>query len=174
MRQIQCRIRVTTLLSKIVLWIIFRGDRAQKPNYSNDSMTHFWVMYRNEGDWVDWFLQPPFLLRGLRTGGWDPLCNKLRRLKWVGIQYYFLQRMEQHFLQCQIALYSPSFLLVLMENIIIFLHLCSVPRDQRQAGRSLKKKAAKMLNVTMINRPCGIAYACSKLFMLCSAASENS
>ena len=30
-----------------------------------------------------------------------------------------------------------------------------------------------MLNVTMINRPCGIAYACSKLFMLCSAASKN-
>ena len=157
MRQIQCRIRVTTLLSKIVLWIIFRGDRAQKPNYSNDSMTHFWVMYRNEGDWVDWFLQPPFLLRGLRTGGWDPLCNKLRRLKWVGIQYYFLQRMEQHFLQCQIALYSLSFLLVLMENIIIFCSCISVrsleTRD-RQAG-VWKRKLPKCWMSPWLTVPAG-------------------
>ena len=80
--------------------------------------------------------------------------------------------MEQHFLQCQIVLLiSPNG----KHNILPYstlLHPCWIPRDQIP-GRRLKKKAAKMLNVTMINRPCGIAYACSKLFMLCSAASKN-
>ena len=97
-------------------------------------------------------------------------------MSWQKQLHTFVQK-EWNNIFYNVKLHSIALLLISpngKHNNILPLHLCSVPRDQRQAGRSLKKKAAKMLNVTMINRPCGIAYACSKLFMLCSAASENS